>query len=109
MLQRAIANLLSNAITHTPPGGKVSVRLINEEGASALRIEIENQGSAIPAGQLERIFDRFYRLDPERSTTLEGAGLGLAITKSIVEAHKGYIEVSSDNNSTIFTITLMGD
>lgn len=106
MLQRAIANLLSNAITHTPPDGKVSVRLINEEGASALRIEIENQGSAIPAGQLERIFDRFYRLDPERSTTLEGAGLGLAITKSIVEAHQGRIKVSSDYNSTIFAITV---
>ncbi|MHB1676793.1 MAG: heavy metal sensor histidine kinase [Sulfuriferula sp.] len=106
MLQRAIANLLSNAITHTAPGGKILVRLINDERTSLQRIEVENPGKAIPAGQLNRIFDRFYRLDPARGTALDGAGLGLAITKSIIEAHKGYIEVSSDNNSTIFAITL---
>ncbi|ARU31109.1 hypothetical protein CAP31_05050 [Sulfuriferula sp. AH1] len=105
MLQRALANLLSNAITHTSPGGKVHIRLIKET-ALLQRIEVENHGKAIPAGQLERIFDRFYRLDPARGAALDGAGLGLAITKSIVEAHKGCIGVSSDNNSTIFTITL---
>ena len=108
MLQRAIANLLSNAITHTAPGGKIHVRLIHEERTSLQRIEVENPGKAIPAGQLNRIFDRFYRLDPARVTALDGTGLGLAITKSIIEAHKGYIDVFSDNNSTIFTITLMG-
>ena len=105
MLQRAIANLLSNAIAHTPPGGKVSIRLLNVAPALQ-RVEVENPGSVIPPGQLERIFDRFYRLDPARGTALDGAGLGLAITKSIIEAHKGYIEVVSDRSSTIFAIML---
>ncbi len=106
MLQRAIANLLSNAITHTPPGGEVRVRLINEACSSLLQVQVENQGTAIPVGHLERIFDRFYRLDPARSPALDGAGLGLAITKSIVEAHNGSIGVSSDSHATIFTIAL---
>lgn len=105
MLQRAIANLLSNAISHTLPGGKVYIRLLKET-PSLQRVEVENPGKAIPAGQLDRIFDRFYRLDPARGMAPDGVGLGLAITKSIVEAHKGYIEVSSDNNATIFAITL---
>ena len=104
MLQRAIANLLSNAITHTAPGGKVLIRLVKE--GTLQRIEIANPGKAIPSEQLERIFDRFYRLDPARGTALDGVGLGLAITKSIVEAHKGHIEVASDNHATVFAITL---
>lgn len=104
MLQRAIANLLSNAITHTAPGGKVLIRLVKE--GTLQRIEIANPGKAIPSEQLERIFDRFYRLDPARGTALDGVGLGLAITKSIVEAHKGHIEVTSDNHATVFAITL---
>ncbi|MFA5172107.1 MAG: heavy metal sensor histidine kinase [Sulfuriferula sp.] len=106
MLQRAIANLLSNAIAHTAPGGQVQIRLINES-AALLRVEVENPGKAIPVEQLGRIFDRFYRLDPARGTAPDGVGLGLAITKSIVVAHKGYIAVFSDNNATVFTITLL--
>jgi two-component system heavy metal sensor histidine kinase CusS len=105
MLQRAVANLLSNAIAHTASGGKVQIRLINES-VSSLRIEVENPGKTIPVEQLGRIFDRFYRLDPARGNAPDGVGLGLAITKSIVVAHKGFIDVISENNITIFTITL---
>lgn len=105
MLQRAVANLLSNAISHTPAGGEVRLRL-GDGGPLLKRLEIENPGPAIPAEQLGRIFDRFYRLDPSRGTAPDGVGLGLAITKSIVEAHGGRIEVSSADNRTVFALTL---
>ena len=105
MLRRALSNLLSNAIRHTPREGTVGVTL-DGTGTDAARIRVENPGETIPAEHLPRLFDRFYRIDPSRQRSSEGAGLGLAITKSIVEAHEGRIAVHSDHGSTRFEIVL---
>jgi two-component system heavy metal sensor histidine kinase CusS len=105
MLRRALSNLLSNALRHTPAGEGVLVRLgLSGEGGALL--SVQNPGPEIPAGHLPRIFDRFYRIDPSRQRQSEGAGLGLAIAKSIVEAHEGNIKVISERDVTRFTISL---
>lgn len=105
MLQRAVANLLSNAISHAPAGTVVRMRL-DDGGPSMTLLEVENSGPVIPPEQLERIFDRFYRLNPSRKASPDGVGLGLAITKSIIEAHRGNIDVASADNETVFAVTL---
>lgn len=104
MLRRALANLISNAIRHTPSGGDIRVRI--ERGEAGTLLSIENNGEPIPPEHLSRIFDRFYRADPSRHRSGEGAGLGLAITKSIVLAHGGSMAVTSSEQATVFTICL---
>ena len=71
-----------------------------------IEIEVRNPGAAIPPEHQGRIFDRFYRIEPSRQKSSEGAGLGLAITKSIIEAHGGTISVSSSPKSTSFKVVL---
>lgn len=100
MLRRAIGNLLSNAIRHTPPGGSISVDI--HDGEQDAFLSVANTGQAIAAEHLPRIFDRFYRIDASRQHSGDGAGLGLPIVKSIVEAHGGRISVRSDNGVTRF-------
>lgn len=107
MLRRALSNLLSNAIRHTPRGGAVRV-LIEDAPPGEVCLSVENQGEDILAEHLPRLFDRFYRVDAARQYTSEGAGLGLAITRSIVEAHQGRIRAFSAHGVTRFEITLPG-
>jgi len=105
MLQRALGNLLSNAIRHTPTGETVHVELdaVNEDDVS---IVIENPGTEIPPEHIPKLFDRFYRIDPSRQRDGSGTGLGLAIVKSIVEAHDGTVNVVSAAGRTRFQISL---
>jgi two-component system heavy metal sensor histidine kinase CusS len=103
MLRRALSNLLSNAIRHTPHGGSVKV-LIDQHGSGPFHLTVENPGEDIEPEHLPRLFDRFYRVDRSRQKASDGAGLGLAITKSIVEAHRGTIRVVSSDGSTRFVI-----
>jgi len=105
MLRRALGNLLSNAVAHTAPGGTVSVGIARDD-AGRVTIRVENPGEPIPEEHLPRLFDRFYRVDPARQRSSGGAGLGLAITKSIVEAHGGTISAESAGGATSFRITL---
>lgn len=105
MLRRALSNLLSNAVRHTPPGQAVSVRLATlDDGART--ITIENPGEIIAPDHLPHLFERFYRVDPARQRSADGAGLGLAIVKSIVDTHAGHITVTSSEGRTRFVITL---
>ncbi len=104
MLRRALSNLLSNAIRHTPAGQRVQVQL--RADAESVRIHIDNPGVQIPSERLPRLFDRFYRVDSVRSRQDEGAGLGLAIVKSIVTAHGGTVGVTSSALGTRFSIIL---
>ena len=104
MLRRALSNLLSNAVRHASADSLVRVRL--DETADGARIRVENHGETLPAETLPRFFERFYRADPSRHHTSEGAGLGLAITRSIIVAHGGSIAVESRDGVTAFEITL---
>ncbi len=104
MLRRAINNLLSNAIRHTPEGGRVAVR-VADDGAT-LKLSIENTGETIPAEHLPRLFERFYRADSSRQRFGEGAGLGLAITRSILRAHGGEAFVRSEHGVTTFELQI---
>ncbi|MDD3758178.1 MAG: Cu(+)/Ag(+) sensor histidine kinase [Advenella sp.] len=106
MLRRALSNLLSNAIRYTPQGKTITVRLIRNTATDTLKICVQNPGAVIPAKHLPYLFERFYRPDSSRQRTGEGAGLGLAITKSIIEAHGGSIAVSSNEEMTSFEISL---
>ena len=104
MLRRALSNLLSNALRHTPAGGEITIAI--DADAIAVRMAVSNVGDPIPADQLERIFDRFHRGSTQRARHGEGAGLGLAITRSIVRAHGGEISAHSAAGVTRFAITL---
>jgi len=104
MLRRALSNLISNAIRHTPPGQ--TMRVFLQSDADKAILSVENPGTKIPEEHLPRLFDRFYRVDPSRQRKGDGAGLGLAIVKSIVSAHGGSISVTSTNEATRFRITL---
>lgn len=97
MIRRALSNLVGNALRHTRAGEVVRVT-IDRPVEGQVRLVIENRGTRIPPEQAGRLFDRFFRLDPARAASGEGAGLGLAITRSIVEAHHGSIalEVADD-------------
>jgi two-component system heavy metal sensor histidine kinase CusS len=99
MVRRALNNLLANAIAHSPRDGRVAVR-IEHSGTATTCVRVENGGGTIAAEHLPRLFDRFYRVDPARQRTSGGAGLGLAITQSIVHAHGGTIDIASADGLT---------
>jgi two-component system heavy metal sensor histidine kinase CusS len=94
LFQRAVGNLVENALKHTPPGGTVLIKGSSSDGK--ILVEISDTGKGIPPEQIERVFDRFYRVDPSRSPSLGGAGLGLSIVKSIMELHDGTVEIKSE-------------
>ncbi len=100
MLERAIGNILVNAIHHTPAGGRIVIALAERAGQA--EVAITNSGQPIPAEALPRLFDRFVRLDAER----EGNGLGLAIARSILRAHGGDIGVEVGAASNEFRLSL---
>ena len=104
MLRRALANLLSNALRHADSASTLSVSLQTLE--TGVQISVSNQGDGIAPEHLERVFDRFYRVDPARQRSSDGTGLGLAITQSIVAAHGGSIRATSFGGLTTFTIHL---
>jgi two-component system heavy metal sensor histidine kinase CusS len=95
LFRRAIANLVSNAIAHTPPGSEITVALATVPDGSA-EVAVSNPGPGIPRELLPRVFDRFFRADASRPDSAKGSGLGLAIVKSIVELHGGGIEARSE-------------
>jgi two-component system, OmpR family, heavy metal sensor histidine kinase CusS len=105
MLRRAVGNLLSNAVRHTPERGRITLH-VDDSSGSAVVLSVENTGETVALEHLPRLFDRFYRVDPSRQRFGEGAGLGLAITRSIARAHGGEVSVHSANGVTRFEIRL---
>lgn len=93
LLQRAVGNLISNALAHTPAGG--SVVLGADTDSALIRIEVSDTGTGIPSEALPRVFDRFFRVDTSRAQASGGTGLGLAIVQSIMLLHGGRAEISS--------------
>ena len=93
-LVQVLCNLLDNAIRYTPDGG--SVRLRAERTGDHTRIEVSDDGPGIPTAQLDRVFERFYRVDTARSRQAGGTGLGLSIVKHLVAAHGGRVGIESE-------------
>jgi len=102
-IHEVLTNLLCNAVRHSPPGGQVTVR--GSPAPGGIRIEVSDEGPGVPPGQLDRIFDRFYRVDAARGSGAGGAGLGLAISRSIVELHGGSIRAQPGPQSSGCLIT----
>lgn len=96
-MRRAITNLVSNALNYTPADGSITLRC--EQRGEHVIIEVSDTGVGIGAEELPYIFQRFYRSEQARRANSDGAGLGLAITSKIVEAHRGRIEVDSQIGS----------
>jgi two-component system, OmpR family, phosphate regulon sensor histidine kinase PhoR len=106
LLEQAFFNLMENAVKYSPPGTQVRVRAAGSEGGGAV-VRVEDNGAGIPAEHLDRIFERFYRVDKSRSRKLGGTGLGLAIVKHVVMAHGGRVEAeSTPGKGSVFTVRL---
>jgi signal transduction histidine kinase/HAMP domain-containing protein len=104
-LAQVLDNLISNALKFTPPGGRVTVQL-GQDGASA-RLAVGDTGVGIPAEDLSRLFDRFYRATNATARAVPGLGLGLTIVRAIVEGHGGSVHVDSDvGRGTTFAVLL---
>ncbi|MBC7811023.1 MAG: HAMP domain-containing protein [Burkholderiales bacterium] len=105
LLKRLLLNLIDNAVKYTPAGGAVTVRASQRD--QTIEVAIEDSGAGIEADQLPHIFERFYRADSARARETGGFGLGLAIARTIVEAHRGTISVQSQPGMlTTFTVRL---
>ena len=105
VLRIAIANLLHNAIRYGPPSSTVGVRAFGDP--ASVTIEVQDRGPGIAPEHHRRLFERFYRVDPGRSSALGGAGLGLAMTRWSVEAHGGAVDVASaEGSGSTFRIVL---
>ena len=104
-LYQVFLNLLDNAIKYSDPGARVDIEI--EEDATSLTVHIKDTGLGIPEEDLGQLFERFYRVDKDRSRASGGSGLGLAISKQIVEMHGGSISVESEVGSgSVFEINL---
>ncbi len=93
LFRRAVGNLVANAVEHTPAGGRVDVTI--EPAGPVLRVRVADTGVGIEPQHLPHIFDRFYQVDPARARRRAGAGLGLALVRSIAELHGGSVSAES--------------
>ncbi|MGW0871892.1 sensor histidine kinase [Streptomyces sp. NPDC002740] len=106
-LRQAVSNLLSNAVRHTPPGGRVTLRSYVTKGGDEVAVEVSDTGSGIPAGDVPHVFDRFWRAEKSRNRSTGGSGLGLAIVLKLTEAHGGTVTVeSTEGEGSVFTLRL---
>jgi len=106
---QVLTNLVTNAMSYTPPGGKITIRLgtAEAEGRQYVTIAVADTGIGIPPDELSHIFDRFFRGEQSRTLSVPGTGLGLAIVQEIVELHQGRIEVQSEvGQGSTFTVWL---
>jgi signal transduction histidine kinase len=105
LIERVLENLLENAVRHTPEEGSVSI-VMNHQ-SDHITVRISDTGHGIPEEELPKVFDRFYQLDSSRKAKTGHSGLGLAISRKIIDLHKGTIEVESRVGSgSAFTFTL---
>jgi two-component system sensor histidine kinase SenX3 len=105
----AVANLVANAVAYSGDDSTVLVSAKPSSGADEGMVEISvvDQGIGIPSGELDRIFERFYRVDPARHRSTGGTGLGLSIVKHVAATHGGEIRVwSVEGQGSTFTLTL---
>jgi len=105
LMQRAIGNLVSNALAHTPCDGRIQLNVSHSQ--DCLQICVSDNGRGIPAESIEHLFDRFYRVDPARSQLSGGFGLGLSIVRGIMLLHGGNVQIESElDKGTQVTLTI---
>jgi two-component system sensor histidine kinase BaeS len=105
-ISQVLANLLQNAMRYTPAGGSVAVELITSAGTDEAIVRVTNTGSEIPANELPRVWERFYRIEKSRDRATGGAGIGLAIVKRLIEEAGGGVGASSEAGRTTFWFSL---
>ncbi|MFJ7996724.1 sensor histidine kinase [Streptomyces sp. NPDC096310] len=109
-LRQAVGNLVSNAVRHTPPGGRVTLRSYVTDPAhpgGEVAVEVADTGTGIPAADVPHVFDRFWRAEKSRNRSTGGSGLGLAIVLKLAEAHGGTAGVAStEGKGSVFTLRL---
>ncbi|MGH9120933.1 MAG: sensor histidine kinase, partial [Acidimicrobiales bacterium] len=104
-LASAVSNLVENAVKFSEPGSEVRVEVI--EDGDWLQLSVIDRGVGIPSGDLERIFERFYRVDRARSRSSGGSGLGLSIVRHVASNHGGSVSVTSvEGEGSTFVLTL---
>lgn len=106
-MNQVIDNIISNALKYSPDGGKITFKVQLIEETNQVEVSIRDQGMGMPKGTVDKIFQRFYRVDKARSRKVGGTGLGLAISKEIIDAHNGEIHARSIEGvgtTIIFTI-----
>lgn len=103
-LERVFDNLFRNAVNYSYPNSEIKLSMTADNGE--VTVVVSNRGKTVPKEKLDRIFEQFFRLDSSRSSGTGGAGLGLAISKEIVDLHGGKIFAESENESIIFTVVL---
>ncbi|MFJ7494146.1 sensor histidine kinase [Streptomyces sp. NPDC097727] len=109
-LRQVIGNLVSNAVRHTPAGGKVTLHAYGSACADQVVVDVTDTGSGISAEDLPHVFDRFWRAEKSRSRRTGGSGLGLAIVRKLVEAHGGSVSAASvEGQGSVFTLRLPAD
>ncbi|WP_214755688.1 sensor histidine kinase [Exiguobacterium sp. s157] len=103
--KQLMSNLLSNAVKYSPRGGKITVELAHHD--QSISIKVKDQGIGIPSDALDRLFDKFYRVDNSDSREIGGTGLGLPICQEIVRGHAGQIHVESvQHQGSTFTVVI---
>ncbi|MFI6275195.1 sensor histidine kinase [Streptomyces sp. NPDC050988] len=106
-LRQAMSNLVSNAVRHTPFGGRVTLRSYVTDSGDRVAVEVSDTGSGIPAADVPHVFDRFWRAEKSRNRSTGGSGLGLAIVLKLAEAHGGTASVvSTEGQGSVFTLWL---
>lgn len=104
-IERAVTNVVSNAVKFTPAGGTVAVT--TDRHGDVVRITCRDSGMGIPEAERQRLFTRFFRASDAQAGQIQGTGLGLVIVRTIAEAHGGEVELSSvEGEGTTVTITL---
>lgn len=103
-LSRVFNNLIKNAVNYSKENTDIDISILNKENQAT--VKITNKGKQIPKEKLDKIFEKFYRLDSSRTSKAGGSGLGLAIAKEIVELHGGRIYAESDMKETTFSVIL---
>jgi PAS domain S-box-containing protein len=104
-LRQVLVNLLDNAIKYSPEGGKVEILV--EQAGGRCEMEVSDEGLGIPSSEREKIFEKFYRLDPQQTTGVGGSGLGLYICRELVERMNGWLSVESEPGvGSRFTVSL---
>jgi two-component system OmpR family sensor kinase len=104
-LRQVLANLLRNALVHTPPGTGIAVSVANGDGR--VRLKVRDHGPGLPTGDADALFERFWRAEGGRERGRAGAGLGLAIVAAIVDAHGGEVgAANAPDGGAVFSVSL---